>query len=149
MRNTTMSRILKKYMALTSSMILVFATLIGIPTKAYIKQIKADPNCFAFGIPTPWNKHMAKTYAYGFIRMNYPKWGRGEWAALTKLWGKESAWNHEADNPNSTAYGIAQVLGTKPGTPAPLQIERGLAYIEHRYDKPSVAWAHWRKHGWY
>ena len=72
-----------------------------------------------------------------------------EATCIKLLISKESAWNHEANNPNSTAYGIAQVLGTKPGTPAPLQIERGLAYIEHRYDKPSVAWAHWRKHGWY
>ncbi len=46
-------------------------------------------------------------------------------------------------------YGIAQVLNTKPGTPAPLQIERGLAYIQHRYKKPSAAWAHWRAKGWY
>jgi hypothetical protein len=92
---------------------------------------------------------MSKTYARGYMAIEYPSWGRAEWRALLKLWGKESAWNHNADNPNSTAYGIAQVLKTKPGTPAPLQIEKGLAYISHRYDKPSIAWSHWRKHGWY
>jgi hypothetical protein len=41
------------------------------------------------------------------------------------------------------------MLKTRPGTPAPLQIKRGLAYIDHRYDKPSKAWAHWRANGWY
>jgi len=41
------------------------------------------------------------------------------------------------------------LLGLAVGTPAPEQIARGLAYIQHRYGKPSVAWAHWRKHGWY
>jgi hypothetical protein len=92
---------------------------------------------------------MSKTYARGYIALEYPQWGRSEWSALKKLWGKESAWNHKAANPKSTAYGVAQVLKTKPGTPAPLQIEKGLAYIEHRYDKPSIAWSHWRKHGWY
>ena len=92
---------------------------------------------------------MSKTYARGFMAMEYPSWGRAEWKALSKLWGKESAWNHLADNPKSTAYGIAQVLNTKHGTPAPLQIEKGLEYIAHRYDRPSVAWSHWRKHGWY
>ena len=151
--HASMTSTLKRYIAVASSMMLVLATLIGIPTREYIKQIAASQDCvpsgIAFGVPNFWNKHMSKTYAYGLIKLDYPKWGRGEWIALTKLWGKESAWNHEAQNPHSSAYGIAQVLNTKPGTPAPLQIERGLSYIEHRYDKPSIAWAHWRKHGWY
>jgi resuscitation-promoting factor RpfB len=33
-----------------------------------------------------------------------------EYKCLLQLWGKESAWNHLADNPKSTAYGIAQML---------------------------------------
>lgn len=148
-----MTNIFKQYIAMTASMMLVFATLIGIPTREYIKQIAVSQKCIPFSItfnvPKFWNKQMSKTYAYGIIRLDYPKWNRNEWVALTKLWGKESAWNHEAQNPNSSAYGIAQVLKTKPGTPAPLQIERGLSYIEHRYGKPSIAWTHWRKHGWY
>jgi hypothetical protein len=140
----------KKYQAIISASLLAFTALIGIPSKAYTKQVKYNPICIEReGKPLPWTKHMAKTYAHGLMRMEYPQWGRGEWSALSKLWGKESAWNHEAANPKSSAYGIAQILRTKPGTPAPVQIDKGLSYIKHRYDKPSVAWSHWRKHGWY
>jgi hypothetical protein len=95
-----------------------------------------------------WNKKLSKAYAKLLVTEHY-KWNLSEYRALLKLWGKESAWDHTADNPESSAYGIAQVLKTKHGTPAPLQIERGLKYIEHRYDKPSIAWAHWRAKKWY
>jgi len=83
------------------------------------------------------------------IAAQYEEWDKSEYKALLKLWGKESAWDHTADNPKSSAFGIPQLLNMKPTTPAPEQIARGLAYIKHRYDKPSVAWAHWRKHNWY
>ena len=97
-----------------------------------------------------WTKSLSQYYAKSLMAAQYEQWDTiSEFRALAKLWGKESAWNHTADNPTSTAYGIPQLLGLKPGTPAPVQIARGLAYIEHRYGKPSVAWAHWRKHGWY
>ena len=96
-----------------------------------------------------WTKRALKLYAKQFMRMAYPEWNLSEHRALMKLWGKESAWNPAADNPNSSAFGIPQLLNLDPETPAPLQIERGLAYIQHRYDKPSVAWSHWRSNGWY
>ena len=96
-----------------------------------------------------WTKSLSKSYAKALISAQYETWGHSEYKALLKLWGKESAWDHTADNPKSTAFGIPQILGMKPNTPAPEQIARGLAYIEHRYGKPSVAWAHSRKHGWY
>ena len=96
-----------------------------------------------------WTKRALKLYAKQFMRMAYPEWNLSEHRALMKLWGKESAWNPAADNPNSSAFGIPQLLNLDPETPAPLQIERGLGYIQHRYDRPSVAWSHWREHGWY
>jgi hypothetical protein len=140
--------IFRRYTASITAGMFAFAALIGIPIKTYIEHTH-DHVCLDAPKPTFWTKQMAKTYARGYIKIYHPTWGRGEWKALASLWGKESAWDHTADNPTSTAYGIAQVLGTKPGTPAPLQIEKGLEYIVHRYDKPSVAWSHWRKHGWY
>jgi hypothetical protein len=140
----------KRYAAIMSTFLLAIASLIGIPLKSTVKQLHdvVDPTCEQ---PSPnyWTPYMSKTYARGYMAIEYPTWGRAEWRALLKLWGKESAWDHNADNPNSTAYGVAQVLKTKPGTPAPLQIEKGLEYISHRYGKPSIAWSHWRKHGWY
>lgn len=139
-----------RYKAIASTILLMAASLIGIPVKGYVEQVhkEVDPTCIEVA-PKYWTPYMSKVYARGYMATEYPTWGRAEWRALLKLWGKESAWNHQADNPKSSAYGIAQVLNTKQGTPAPLQIEKGLAYIEHRYGKPSVAWAHWRKHNWY
>ena len=139
----------KKYISVFTATFLSFGAFLGIPFKSYVKQIQQDPKCIDIGQPRIWTKSMSKAYAVGYMRIHYPKWGRAEERALIKLWAKESNWNHEADNPHSTAYGIAQVLKTPKNTPAPLQIERGLEYIVHRYDKPSVAWAHWRKKGWY
>lgn len=143
----------RRITATISTAILATASLIGIPLKSTFKHkpdtIDTDNNCEIVVSPKYWTPYMSKVYARGYMATEYPHWGRAEWRALTKLWGKESAWKHNADNPNSTAYGIAQVLKTKEGTPAPLQIEKGLAYIQHRYDRPSVAWSHWRKHGWY
>jgi hypothetical protein len=131
-----------------SSIYLALFGFLGIHFKSYAQQVHYDPQCIDFG-PKIWNKQMLKNYAISYMKWQFPEWNRSEHKALMKLWGKESAWNHEADNPNSTAYGVAQVLNTEPGTPAPLQVERGLAYIVHRYEKPSVAWSHHRKNGWY
>lgn len=100
-------------------------------------------------IPIKWDKQLSKVYAKLLMKTLYPTWDRSEFRALAKLWGKESAWNPEAQNPDSSAFGIPQLLNLSPTTPAPLQIERGLAYIQHRYEKPSVAWSHWRQYGWY
>ena len=96
-----------------------------------------------------WTPRALKLYAKYYMRLAYPQWNLSEHHALMKLWGKESAWNHRAKNPNSTAFGVPQLLNLDPSTPAPLQIERGLEYIQHRYEKPSVAWSHWRSNGWY
>jgi len=96
-----------------------------------------------------WTPRALKLYAKQFMKMAYPDWNLSEHRALMKLWGKESGWNHKAQNPNSSAFGVPQLLKLNPQTPAPLQIERGLAYIQHRYEKPSVAWSHWRSNGWY
>jgi hypothetical protein len=45
----------------------------------------------------------------------YEQWDtKSEFRALAKLWGKESAWDHTAANPKSSAYGIPQLLKLKP-----------------------------------
>ena len=139
-----MKRLLAGYL----SWLLAFFSAPFFPSHSYAiaVAIQVEDNCED---TTHWKPRVAKAYAKALMKLEYPHWNRSEWSALAKLWGKESAWNSRADNPESTAYGIAQVLNTKPGTPAPLQIERGLEYIKHRYEKPSVAWAHWRSNGWY
>jgi uncharacterized protein YabE (DUF348 family) len=84
-------------------------------------------------------------------------WGADEFSCLDQLWQKESGWRWNADNPSSSAYGIAQANpGSKMATvgsdwltnPA-TQIEWGLGYISGRYGTPCGAWAHSVEIGWY
>jgi hypothetical protein len=85
-------------------------------------------------------------------------WTGSEWDALEQLWTNESDWNPDAQNPTSTAYGIAQFLdstwsgyGIAKTSDPEKQIEAGLRYIEARYGKPSKALAFWnnRYPHWY
>jgi len=88
-----------------------------------------------------------KEYAY-FSGLTTYGWDKQQSKCLNILWGKESAWNHEADNPTSTAYGIAQMLGEDSMNPY-VQISNGLRYIEHRYSNPCAAWDFWKRNNWY
>ena len=139
---------MKRLLAGSLSWLLAFLSTPFLPSPAMAAAVATQLEANCIDIST-WTPRMAKAYARALMKWEYPHWNKSEWSALAKLWGKESAWNSRADNPESTAYGIAQILNTEPGTPAPLQIERGLEYIKHRYEKPSVAWAHWRNNGWY
>lgn len=96
-----------------------------------------------------WSKADSKAYA----RDQLTKWQEEQWSCLSNLWGKESAWNPRAYNSvrvmGKNAGGIPQLLGLDPKTPAPLQIDRGLAYIYYRYGTPCEAWYFFKKHGWH
>jgi len=136
---------LKKYPAAVLSMIISFWSVF-FPTNSYALAVADQVKCE--NPDAKWTKKLSKTYAKLLVIEQYG-WNMSEYKALLKLWGKESAWNQYADSPDSTAYGIPQILGLPVGTPAPAQIERGLAYIQHRYERPSIAWAHWRSNKWY
>ena len=140
-----MKRILAGYL----SWLLAFLSAPFFPTPAYAVAIATQLEANCLNDLSLWTPRTAKAYAKGLMKWNYPHWNRSEWVALEKLWTKESNWRHQADNKESTAGGIPQILGLDPKSPAPYQIERGLAYIKHRYERPSVAWAHWRSNGWY
>jgi hypothetical protein len=88
-----------------------------------------------------------KAYAETMVTLEY-QWANKEFICLSKLWGKESAWNPTADNPESTAYGIAQMLNEKSDNGL-VQIANGLRYIEHRYTTPCNAWEFWQRKNWY
>lgn len=85
---------------------------------------------------------------YAQIAIKAYNWNKNQFVCLSQLWGKESAWNHKADNPHSSAFGIAQMLGEKQKHPM-LQIDNGLRYIKHRYDNPCNGWKFWQRHKWY
>ncbi|KAA0916466.1 phage tail tape measure protein [Dietzia sp. ANT_WB102] len=84
-------------------------------------------------------------------------WTGAEWEALKTLWTGESGWNNNAQNPTSTAYGIAQFLdstwapyGPKTSDPAK-QIEYGIRYIQDRYGTATGALSFWNAQSphWY
>ncbi|TFV88735.1 transglycosylase SLT domain-containing protein, partial [Blastococcus sp. CT_GayMR16] len=79
-----------------------------------------------------------------------------EFTCLENLWGKESGWNPNAQNPSSTAYGIPQFLDSTWGgtgiaktSDGYRQIDAGLIYIDTRYGSPCGAWGHSQSTGWY
>lgn len=81
-----------------------------------------------------------------------------QWDALVALWNGESGWNNMAQNPGSTAFGIAQFLdstwatvGAKKTTDPTVQIFAGLTYIKARYGSPAKAYSDWlsRDPHWY
>ena len=85
------------------------------------------------------NRKIAKQYAWVAFG-----WRGEQWRCLEALWTRESRFDHKADNPKSTAYGIAQLLGERSPDPR-VQILRGLRYIEHRYGTPCRAWNYWNQ----
>ena len=94
---------------------------------------------------------------YARTKMSEFGWDARQFQCLDDLWHRESGWNHYADNPNSSAYGIPQALpGSKMASEGKdwetnyrTQIRWGLRYIESRYSSPCNAWQHFTKNNWY
>ena len=96
-----------------------------------------------------WVVEDSKAYAQDVILA----WANNQYECLDKLWTRESNWRSEAYNKvkvmGKNAGGIPQILGLDPKTPAPLQVDRGFAYIMHRYGTPCMAWKFHEQKGWY
>ena len=89
------------------------------------------------------NKALAVSYARAL------GYNHNQIKCLVTLWTRESRFDHLADNPRSTAYGIAQLLRERSGQPE-LQILHGLRYLGHRYGKSACrALEHSNRRGWY
>ncbi len=107
--------------------------------------------------PTPADVDPGTNRALGYQLMLDFGFPEDQWRFLDALWHRESGWNHLADNPTSSAYGIPQSLpGTKMAvvgsdwrTNPETQIRWGLAYIAARYGSPEGAWQHSERVGWY
>ena len=87
-----------------------------------------------------------KEYALHLLNYDYK-----QYSCLSKLYGKESAWNPEARSgshhgiPQGRSEYLARVDGYK-------QVEWGLSYIYHHriYQGDTCkAWQHWRLHNWH
>lgn len=89
-----------------------------------------------------------KPELYALTKMKDYGWKKSHYQCLENLWTKESHWNPKANNPQSTAFGIAQMLN-ETAKDAVTQINNGLRYISYRYDNPCSAWSYWQRHYWY
>lgn len=118
------------------------ALLCLIVIKAYDKKIDSVPEPLVIQISV-------KSYAaqqIGSIK---------QYKCLSKLYGKESAWNPDAVS--GSHYGIPQLknklmIGLSPYR----QIDYGLKYIAHRYKLDEYgyinackAWEHWQRKNWH
>jgi membrane-bound lytic murein transglycosylase MltF len=79
-----------------------------------------------------------------------------QFSCLTKLLGKESAWNEKAKNPSSSARGIGQLLnatyenlGMKHSEASVPQLVATLAYIHRRHLTPCKAWEFFKEKNYY
>ena len=89
-----------------------------------------------------------KEYALHLLHYDYI-----QYKCLTRLYGKESAWNPKAiGNLNGTqrVYGIPQGksewLKDQDGY---TQVRWGLSYIYNRHSTPCKAYDHWKAKGWH
>jgi hypothetical protein len=92
-------------------------------------------------------KAMAKQIGKAYASAGWG-WSGKEWLCLHDLWMRESRWDYLAQNPRSSAFGIAQRLGETSRDPR-IQILRGLRYVAHRHDTPCKALAFHNKRGHY
>jgi hypothetical protein len=88
-----------------------------------------------------------------YVHLALPK---KEAICLSRLIGKESAWNHQAignlSSPTkSYVYGLLQLKNPIVKDKSPIeQIHFGLKYIDHRYQGNACnAWKHWKDKGWH
>ncbi len=88
-----------------------------------------------------------------YVRLALPK---KEAICLSRLIGKESAWNHKAvgnlGSPTKDyVYGLLQLKNPIVKDKSPIeQIHYGLKYIDHRYQGNACnAWEHWKAKGWH
>jgi hypothetical protein len=89
------------------------------------------------------NKVMAMRYAKAGWN-----WDRTQRRCAYSLFMKESRFDHLANNPRSTAFGIGQVLKETSKQPE-IQILHAYKYIEHRYSTPCRALAFHIRHKYY
>jgi hypothetical protein len=88
-----------------------------------------------------------------YVRLALPK---KEAKCLSRLIGKESAWDHKAignlGSPSKQyVYGLLQLKNPIVKDKSPIeQIHFGLKYINHRYQGNACnAWEHWKAKGWH
>ncbi len=84
------------------------------------------------------------------------KWDVSHYPALAWIIDHESGWSHTAQNPHSSAYGLAQfinatwgLVGCKKTDDPYVQVDCMIKYVDYMYDNPKAAQAFWKKNKWY
>lgn len=122
---------------------LIVTAVLTLGTASPIQEANASDAAVFIGVrEKPVEKPTPREYAKRASRSS------ADYSCLYRLWMRESHWNHKADNPHSSAYGIAQMLHEKSRNPY-VQIDHGLRYIAERYGSACAAWKHWQRNGWY
>lgn len=144
--------------------------IIAIPSpEISLQQVEADnaqnvlsPLEINYGSEELLNKYELKdvtrnniALAYEIVKHNYPKlYNHNSLDALTELWLRESGWNHNAQNPDTGAYGISQANPksghkTLPKHNDPTsQIIWGIEYLIGRYGSIEAGLEHLNNHNW-
>jgi len=140
-------RFIKRNKNLWSRVLIV--SLLAVFIQASITTDQAVPELVIYKDRPPLFSVNAKEVAKDLLN-------KEQFLCLTKLIGKESAWNSKAENPTSTASGIGQLLdstasslGMKKSDSAVSQLVATLSYISRRHSHPCGAWKHFQKKGWY
>ena len=127
----------------------VIAVLLAVFLQASITTEQAVPEQVIYKDRPPLLSVNAKEVARELLN-------KEQFVCLTKLVGKESAWKANAQNPNSTASGIGQLLdstysnlGMKKSDSGVVQLVATLSYIHRRWVTPCNAWKNWVKNGSY
>ena len=104
----------------------------------------------------PASRRAAPSGSYQDYALSKLSGDSSQFSCLESLWGRESGWNPNAQNPSSSAYGIPQFLdstwastGIAKTSDGYRQIDAGLVYIDSRYGSPCGAWSHSQSTGWY
>ena len=80
-------------------------------------------------------------------------WDKSQWPCFKQIINIESRWQPDAYNPDTTAYGLGQLIGSRKylqGKPIK-QLHKTIEYIEHRYSNGLAceALAHHKRWSWY
>lgn len=138
---------------MTTRLLAIFILVIALVSFPINKTVDVEINISKHHEPvvrtkaTMEEKRANKKMAINFARVGYG-WDTNQQNCIVKLFTQESRFDHYADNPKSTAYGIGQVLGEKSNDPA-TQILRAYRYIQHRYGTPCSAYNHHVRRNWY
>lgn len=86
------------------------------------------------------------------MAMRYAKagwdWDKRQRGCVYRLFMSESKFDHLANNPRSSAFGIGQVLKETSKSPE-IQVLHAYKYIKHRYSTPCRALAFHIRHKYY